>query len=144
MGYHVVDCETLDTEPDRPCTMHRLSEPAGLSAMAVNRFGADPGEKLPLAYHYHDEQEEAFYVIEGTLAVETPEETYEVPAGSLFAADPGSPQLAYNPDDAEERVTVLAIGAPPADDVHPYDPEEPDEGTGDGEDENEDEDDDGR
>ncbi|WP_254536425.1 cupin domain-containing protein [Halomarina litorea] len=125
MGYRVVDPETLETEPDRPCTMHRFSEPAGLSSMAVNRFGADPGEQLPLAYHYHDEQEEALYVVSGTLAVETPEGTYEVPTGGLFAVDPGSPQRAYNPADAEERVTVLAIGAPPVEgDVHAYDPEE--------------------
>jgi mannose-6-phosphate isomerase-like protein (cupin superfamily) len=121
MGYQVVDPEAVDAEPERPCTMRRLAGTAGLSSMALNRFDADPGEQLPLAYHYHDDQEEAFYVLEGTLSVETPDRTYEVPADTLFVAEPGSPQRAYNPADAEGHVRVLAIGAPPADDdVHPY------------------------
>jgi len=78
---------------------------------------------LPLAYHYHDDQEEAFYVLSGTLRIETPDETYEVPEDGLFAVDPGSPQRAFNPEDAETPVDVLAIGAPPAEgDVHAYEP----------------------
>ncbi|MFC6837321.1 cupin domain-containing protein [Halomarina ordinaria] len=124
MSYRVVDADDLDPEPDRPCTLQRLSAPADLDGVALNRFEAAPGEQLPLAYHYHDEQEEAFYVLEGTLSVETPAGTYTVPAGSLFACDPGDPQRAYNPADADGSVSVLAIGVPPAaDDVHPYDPD---------------------
>jgi mannose-6-phosphate isomerase-like protein (cupin superfamily) len=91
--------------------------------MAVNRFSAAPGEQLPLAYHYHDEQEELFYVVEGTLAVETPDEEYAVPAGSFFAVEPGSPQRAFNPTDADGRVTVVAIGAPAVTDAHAYEPD---------------------
>ena len=102
------------------------AEAAGLSQLAVNRFSADPGEQLPLAYHYHDEQEEAFFVVAGTMHVETPERTYEVPAGSLFAADPNSPHRAYNAEDADGDLTVLAIGAPQTEgDAHAYDPEAP-------------------
>jgi mannose-6-phosphate isomerase-like protein (cupin superfamily) len=124
MGYRVVDPDELDTVPDRPCELRRVSDAAGLSNVAVNRFSAAPGEQLPLAYHYHDEQEELFFVVSGTLAVETPEETYEIPAGSFFAVDPGSPQRAYNPDDATDRVTVVAVGAPAVSgDAHAYDPD---------------------
>jgi uncharacterized cupin superfamily protein len=126
MGYHVVDPEELETVPDRPCELRRISAAAGLSQMAVNRFRADPGEQLPLAYHYHDEQEELFVVLEGTLSVETPERTYEVPAGSCFAVEPESPQRAYNPADADDRVTVVAVGAPAVTDVHGYDPDDVD------------------
>ncbi|WP_254545507.1 cupin domain-containing protein [Halomarina pelagica] len=125
MGYRLVSADDLEPEPDRPCALRRLSPAAGLERVAVNRFDAEPGEQLPLAYHYHDEQEEAFYVLSGTLHVETPAETLAVPAGSLFAVDPGSPQRAYNPEDADEAVEVLAIGAPPVrDDVHAYDPDD--------------------
>jgi mannose-6-phosphate isomerase-like protein (cupin superfamily) len=124
MGYRVVDPETLDTVPDRPCELRRVSEAAGLSGMAVNRFRADPGEQLPLTYHYHDEQEELFFVASGRLAVETPEGTYEVDEGCFFAVDPGSPQRAYNPADADERVAVVAIGTPAVSgDAHAYDPD---------------------
>jgi mannose-6-phosphate isomerase-like protein (cupin superfamily) len=124
MGYRVVDTDAVPTAEDRPCRLRRLSEPAGLSQMAINRFSAAPGEQLPLAYHAHETQEEAFYVLSGTLAVETPDEEYTVETGDLFAVDPASPQRAYNPADASESVEVLAIGAPPVSgDATAYDPE---------------------
>ncbi|USZ71583.1 cupin domain-containing protein [Natronosalvus halobius] len=122
MGYRIVDPEAVDPAPDRPSECRKLSEPGGLETMAINRFHAAPGEELPLAYHYHETQQEAFYVLEGDLAVETPEETYEVPEERLFVVDPGHPQRAYNPAGADGPVTVLAIGAPAADsDARVYD-----------------------
>jgi mannose-6-phosphate isomerase-like protein (cupin superfamily) len=130
MGYHVVDPRDLEPEDDRPCDLRRISEPAGLSSMAVNRYHADPGEQLPLAYHTHDKQEELFFVAEGTLFVETPEETYEVPVGCFFGVDPGSPQRAFNPAEADDPVTVVAVGAPPvAGDAHAYEPDAEDAST---------------
>jgi mannose-6-phosphate isomerase-like protein (cupin superfamily) len=123
MGYRAVDTDEVEPVPDRPCTLRRLTAAADLSQMAVNRFTADPGEQLPLMYHYHDDQEEAFYVLSGTLHVETPDGVFEVETDDLFAVDPGSPQRAYNPATAEETVDVVAVGAPPAsDDVHAYEP----------------------
>ncbi len=123
MGYRVVDTATVEPEPDRPSECRKLADPGGLDAVAINRFHAEPGEQLPLAYHYHETQQEAFYVLRGTLSVETPDETYEVRSDDLFVVDPESPQRAYNPADAAEPVTVLAIGAPPADgDAVAYDP----------------------
>lgn len=123
MGYRVVDVDSVDPEPDRPCECRKLSAPGGLDEAAINRFRAAPGEQLPLAYHAHETQEEAFYVLDGTLSVETPEGTFAVPADDLFVVDPESPQRAYNPTDADGPVTVLAIGAPPADDdAVAYDP----------------------
>jgi mannose-6-phosphate isomerase-like protein (cupin superfamily) len=123
MDYHLVDTDAIDPEPDRSCTRRSLSEPAGLSRMAINRYTAQPGEQIPRAYHFHDEQEEAFYVLSGTLHVDTPEGSFEVGADSLFTVAPGSPQYAYNPADADEAVEVVAVGAPPApDDTHVYQP----------------------
>ena len=123
MGYHVVNPDELEAVSDRPCELRRVSDAAGFERMAANLFRAEPGEDLPLAYHYHDDQEELFYVIEGTLHVETPEGTFAVPEGSLFAVEPDSPQRAHNPADADGPVAALAIGAPAVDDVHPYEPE---------------------
>jgi mannose-6-phosphate isomerase-like protein (cupin superfamily) len=121
MGYRVLDTDAVEPSDDRSCRLQRLSDPAELEHVAVNRFRAEPGEMLPLAYHYHDKQEEAFYVLSGTLHIETPNETYHVEEDDLFAVDPGSPQRAFNPADATEPVDVLAIGAPPVSgDVHAY------------------------
>jgi quercetin dioxygenase-like cupin family protein len=88
--------------------------------MRVYEFA--PGEQSGLGYHYHDEQVAALYVLAGTLHVETPDQKYLVEADQAFFVDPGSPQRAYNPEDADAPVRVLAIGAPSVDDAHPYEP----------------------
>ena len=62
-----------------------------------------------------------FYVLAGTLAVETPERTYEVGPNEAFVVEPESPQRAHNPESADERVEALVAGAPVVDDVHAYD-----------------------
>lgn len=124
MGYRTVDPGDVAPEPDRPSECRKLSAAAGLESMAINRFRAEPGEQIPLGYHYHDEQEEAFYVLKGAMAVETPEGTYEVGADELFTVEPGNPQRAYVPTEADGEATVLAIGAPAVSgDAHPYEPE---------------------
>lgn len=125
MGYRVVDPDEVEPSPDRPCEQRRLTAPAGLEHMAVNRYVAQPGEQIPSMYHAHEEQEEAFYVLSGTLHVETPDEEYVVPEGQLFAVDPGSFQRAYNPAGADGPLTVLALGAPQTSgDAYQYEPEE--------------------
>ncbi|MFD1598386.1 cupin domain-containing protein [Halobellus rarus] len=127
MGYTVVSQGEVSPAEGRPCELRRLSEAAEMSNLAINRFRAEPGEQIPLAYHYHDEQEEAFYVLSGTMHVETPEETYQIETGSLFTVTPGSPHRAYNPEDAEAPVEVLAVGAPAVEgDANEYDPSEED------------------
>jgi mannose-6-phosphate isomerase-like protein (cupin superfamily) len=124
MGYTVVDSRAVNPADDRPCELRRLSAAAEVSNVAINRFRAEPGEQIPLAYHYHDEQEEVFYVLSGRMAVETPEGTHHVEAESVFAATPGSPHRAHNPAGADEAVEVLAIGAPAVDgDATPYEPD---------------------
>ncbi|WP_411964859.1 cupin domain-containing protein [Haloferax sp. YSMS24] len=125
MGYRVVDTDEVEPTPDRPCELRRIGAEGGLENVALNRFRAEPGEQVPLAYHYHTEQEEAFYVLSGTLVVETPDETFEVPEDGLFVVDPGSPHRAHNPDDATDAVELLAIGSPAVSgDAEAYDPDE--------------------
>ena len=127
MGYHHVDPATLDQWDDRPADVRSLSAAANLdyqdAPLGLRVYEADPGQQLPLSYHYHDEQVEAFYVLEGTLHVETPEGEVTVAADEAFVVEPGNPHRAHNPADAETAVRVLAVGAPSADDAHPYDPE---------------------
>ena len=67
---------------------------------------------------------ECFFVLSGTLHVETPEEEYVVETGQALFVDPGSPQRAFNPDDADASTRVLVVGAPSVDDAHVYDPDE--------------------
>ena len=126
MGYHVVDPAELDQWDDRDVDVRSLSAAVGLdyqdAPLGLRVYEAAPGQQLPLAYHSHDEQVEVFFVLAGTLHVETPDEVFTVDREQAFVVDPGHPHRAYNPDDATDPVRVLAIGAPSADDAHVYDP----------------------
>ncbi|MFT4922758.1 MAG: mannose-6-phosphate isomerase-like protein (cupin superfamily) [Haloarculaceae archaeon] len=128
MGYHLVDPDDLDQWDDRPTDVRSLSTAAGLEAgdskLGLRVYDLAPGEQPGLQYHYHDEQVEVFYVFDGELHVETPEDEYVVGTDQALFVDPGSPQRAFNPEDAAGNTRVLAIGAPSADDVHAYDPDE--------------------
>lgn len=122
MSYHVVDPEELDALGGRSATALPVSDAAGLENLGIRVYDAAPGEQVPVAYHYHDVQEEAFYVVAGTLHVETPDGEFVVEGGELFLADPGFPHRAHNPADADGPVRVLAVGAPATDDLHEFDP----------------------
>jgi mannose-6-phosphate isomerase-like protein (cupin superfamily) len=126
MGYHLIDPDDLDQWDDRPTDVRSLSVAAGYdyqnSKLGLRVYELAPGEQSGLSYHTHDEQVEAFYVLDGTLHVETPDETYVVKSDHVLFIDPGSPQRAFNPETAETDTRILAIGAPSVDDAHPYDP----------------------
>lgn len=120
MSYHHVDPATVDPTPERPSVQRAVGDYCELENVALNLYGVAPGEEVPLAYRYHDEREEAFYVTEGRPHVETPDREYVVGEGEVFAATPGSPQFAHVPDDGVET-GVLAVGAPAVDgDAHAY------------------------
>ncbi|MFB6183575.1 MAG: cupin domain-containing protein [Haloarculaceae archaeon] len=123
MSYHVVDPAALEESPDHPCDRRSISEAVGLNNLALAVYELDPGEQLSWSYHSHEVREEAFYVLAGTLHVETPEGEYAVEADRLFVVDPDSPIRPYNPDDASAVVRVLGVGAPSYDPGRPYDPE---------------------
>jgi uncharacterized cupin superfamily protein len=123
MAYHVVDPEQLEPTEDHPCDRRGVSEVADLATVAAAVYRLQPGEELSQHYHYHDEREELVSVLEGTLTVETPEGGYDVPAGSVFVVEPGSPIRPYNPADADRPVRVFGVGAPRYDIGRRYDPE---------------------
>ena len=120
MAYHVIDPDEVEELDDRDASVRSISERAGLETLGLRTYRAAPGEQIPLAYHYHDEQEEAFYVLSGELHVETPAQTFAVPTGQFFVVRPGNPHRAFNPDDAAGPVEVIAMGAPSVADVHSY------------------------
>lgn len=124
MAYHVIDPYEIEKTPGRPSETHYISEAIGMENMGLRFYDVNPGEDIPntQALHYHDEQEEVFFVVSGDLTVETPEKEYTVPTGHFFIAEPTNPHRAYNHPDATENVTVVAIGAPSVQDGHRYDP----------------------
>ncbi|MFB6095529.1 MAG: cupin domain-containing protein [Halodesulfurarchaeum sp.] len=122
MGYHVLGASELDPTPDRPSVQRAIADAAGLEQFGLNLYEPDPGEQVPLSYHYHTEQEEALYVIEGSITVETPEGEHSLARDEIFIAEPESPHRAYNPEGAERTARVLAVGAPRVSDAEVYEP----------------------
>lgn len=128
MGYERIDVSDLDPLPDRTASGYEVSDHylafrdidgvARPARRGPTRFGfrvyhAEPGEGLGAGgMHYHEEQEELFFVVEGTLHVETPDDTYVLVPGQALFVEPESPQRAYVPDDADEPAYVIATGAP--------------------------------
>lgn len=122
VSYYHVQPQALESPPDYPCDRRSISDAAGLTTLHMATYELDPGEDLARSYHYHEIREEGFYVLEGTLHVETPEEEFVVEAGEAFVVEPTNPHRPYNPADADGTVRVLGTGAPKTDPARPHEP----------------------
>lgn len=109
-----------DIEPTSPDSdegdRRGLSAPLETSVLAANYYALDPGEAFSGGLHTHLDQEEVFYVIDGTATFETKPEatadstTLEVASGEAVRFAPGEFQQGRN--ESDERVVALALGAP--------------------------------
>jgi quercetin dioxygenase-like cupin family protein len=101
---------------------HELGEPARQVAELSERLGfahtrGNMWRYAPGAVgrrHRHEEQEETFVVLSGTLSmyVGDPPERVEVPAGGVIHVEGGTPLQSANQGD-EELLVVYVSGAPP-------------------------------
>jgi uncharacterized cupin superfamily protein len=78
--------------------------------MGLRYYELAPGESTAFGYHAHENQEEVFYVLDGSLAFETEDGEVAVGAGEVIRFAPGEFQRSHNP--GEDRTRVLGIGAP--------------------------------
>jgi mannose-6-phosphate isomerase-like protein (cupin superfamily) len=120
MTAHRVNPDALEPSTDYPCDRRAIATAADLDLLHLARYTLQPGESLARSYHFHEHREEAFYVLDGTLHVETPDGTVEIPADEVFVATPGDPHRAFNPASAAESVSVLGMGAPRTDPAIEY------------------------
>jgi mannose-6-phosphate isomerase-like protein (cupin superfamily) len=132
MGYELVDTGSIEPLDDREVDCVEVSDhfvpppdddaskastptpSRGPEQIGLRVYHAEPGEGLGGSdhMHSHEEQEETFYVVSGTLVVETPAKEYRIEAGQALVVEPGSPQRAFVPADADGPCHVIAIGAP--------------------------------
>jgi len=122
--YHHIDPDDLPETEDYPCDRRGISDAAELLALHAATYEMAPGEQLPRTYHYHKQREELFYVVSGTVHVETPDEEFAVETGEVFVAEPESPHRAFTPETADSSARVLGVGAPKSDPGLPYEPDE--------------------
>ena len=82
----------------------------GTEHMGLRLYELEPGESTAFGYHAHGNQEEVFYVLDGTLTFETEGGDVEVGAGEAVRFGPGEFQQSRNAGDGRTR--VLGMGAP--------------------------------
>jgi mannose-6-phosphate isomerase-like protein (cupin superfamily) len=70
--------------------------------------GGATGPDRPIAgLHVHHEDDEAWYVLEGTLGFRIGDETIEAPAGSAVFAPRGTPHSYWNAGDGPARYVLV-------------------------------------
>lgn len=105
-----VSVDDLDNGARAATVTKRLTDPLDLADMALNYYELAPGDSFSGGLHTHMNQEEVFYVLDGTATFETLDEEVTVEAGEVVRFPPGEYQEGRNEDD--ERVRALAFGAP--------------------------------
>jgi mannose-6-phosphate isomerase-like protein (cupin superfamily) len=78
--------------------------------LALNYYELEPGDSFGFGYHRHPDQEEVFYVVEGTATFETEDGDVAVSAGEAVRFAPGEWQRGRN--EGDETAVALAMGAP--------------------------------
>lgn len=88
-----------------------LSERAGMRNSRANVWRYEPGARG--RRHRHDDQEETFVVLEGTLSMDLgePPERVDVPVGGVIHVAPGT--LLRTVNDGAVDLVVYAYGSPP-------------------------------
>jgi len=117
VGFRVVRPDELDWitrphEPDEPARhVAELSEPLGFARTRGNIWRYEPGAAG--RRHRHEEQEETFVVLSGTLSmyVGDPPERVDATAGGVIHVEGGTPLQTANHGD--EDLVVYVYGAPP-------------------------------
>ncbi|GAB7013936.1 cupin domain-containing protein [Halolamina salina] len=102
--------DEMDDRIGPAAVVRSLTEPLGLTDLAMNYYELEPGDSFAYAYHSHEIQEEVFYVIEGTATFETEAGDVEVESGEAVRFGPEEFQRGWNRGD--ERVVAIALGAP--------------------------------
>lgn len=95
-----------DSDVDR----RGLTDELNASDLAINYYRLEPGQSFSGGMHAHLDQEEVFYVVDGTATFETPAGTAEVGPDEAIRFAPGDYQTGTN--ETDEDVVALALGAP--------------------------------
>lgn len=111
-GYEHRSLRELDMNPDKPGRRWEVSPQLGIGDYNVNVAVLVPGERLSQnAYHYHDEQEEFYYVADGRCRVEVEDGSFDAETDDVVRFDETVPHMLHNPFD--DPCKIVAIGSPP-------------------------------
>jgi mannose-6-phosphate isomerase-like protein (cupin superfamily) len=84
----------------------KVRGPLGVTAFGVNALVYPPGYEG--FHHYHDTQDELYFVHSGTARVEVDGEVRELGPGGLFHAESTTPRIVSNAGD--DDLVLLVVG----------------------------------
>lgn len=98
--------------PDKPGLRWELSPQLEIDAYNFNVAVLEPGKHLSEnGYHYHENQREFFYVVDGRAQLEAPDGAFTAATDEVVLFDEGVTHLLHNP--FAEAVKLIAVGDPP-------------------------------
>jgi quercetin dioxygenase-like cupin family protein len=103
-GYAFGSLEELGNGPG----FRKVRAALGVSAFGVNGIVYEPGYEGFL--HYHDTQDELYFVHRGRARVEAGGEVRELGEGGLFHAEAGTHRRVSNASDSEQLVLLVVGG----------------------------------
>ncbi len=102
MAYSFSSIDELGEGPGFRKVRHAL----GVTAFGVNAIVYPPGQEG--FFHYHDTQDELYFIHSGRALVEVDGEQRELGPGGLFHAESTTPRKISNPGD--EDLVMLVVG----------------------------------
>jgi len=99
---------SIDELGDGP-GFRKVRSALGVTAFGVNAIVFPPGFKGFL--HYHEKQDELYFVHSGHALVEVEDEVRELGPGGLFHAESTTPRRVSNASDTENLVLLVVGGA---------------------------------
>jgi mannose-6-phosphate isomerase-like protein (cupin superfamily) len=84
----------------------KIRQPLGVTAFGVNAVVYPPGAEG--VHHYHDEQDELYFVHSGVARFEIEGDAFELAAGGLVHVESTTPRRVSNPGDQD--LVLLVVG----------------------------------
>jgi mannose-6-phosphate isomerase-like protein (cupin superfamily) len=104
-GYAVANLDDLGEGPG----FRKIRKSLGVTAFGVNAIVLPPSYET--GRHYHDEQEELYFLHSGRIAIEFGDgSSHELTGGGLARVDPSTVRKIKNLSDSEDAVYVIVGG----------------------------------
>ena len=101
-GYAVASLDSLGDGPG----FRKIRKPLGVTAFGVNGIVLPPGSEW--FNHFHEQQDELYFVHEGRAGFEIEGETFEVGPGGLVHVESTTPRRFWNAGDGD--LVLLVVG----------------------------------
>jgi mannose-6-phosphate isomerase-like protein (cupin superfamily) len=112
-GYDHRSLDELESNPEKPGSRWEISPAMEIEPYNFNIAVLESCERLSQnAYHYHENQEEFYYIIAGRCRVEVEDNSFDMDEDDVLLVERGVNHLLHNP--FEKFCKLIAIGAPSA------------------------------